>query len=59
MTPGGIGSGRGGEEEYVRPAGERREGFRVFPDKVDRRRRNTVKNWFEIFDIKILAKENF
>ena len=40
----------------------RREGFRVFrvfPAKVDRRRRNTVKNQVEVFDINILVKENF
>ena len=41
------------------PAGERREGFRVFPVKVDRRRRNTVKIAFDIFYVKTLVEENF
>ena len=53
---------RRGEDECVWPAGERREGFegfRDFPAKVDRKRRNTVKIGFEYFDIKTMVEENF
>ena len=47
------------EGECVWPAGERREGFRVFPAKVDWKGRNSVKIGFENFDIKTLVEENF
>ena len=50
---------RRGEGECVWPAGERREGFRVFPAKVDWKGRNSVKIGFENFDIKTLVEENF
>ena len=50
---------RRGEGECVWPAGEGREGVRVFPAKVDRNRRDTVKIGFENFDNKTLVEENF
>ena len=49
---------RKGEGECVWPGGDGREGVKVFPAIVDKKRKN-VKIGFENFDLKTLVEENF